>query len=64
MFQYKNACPPEDVGSAPGYFDFLEAALDSNHEEHESMLAWCGGEFDPVVFDKDATNRQLKRIKL
>jgi len=32
------ACPPEDVGGAPGYEDFLAAIHDAVHEEHEAML--------------------------
>lgn len=60
----ENACPPEDVGGAPGYFEFVEVISDPSHEEHESMLTWCGGQFDPRFFDIDATNERLKRIKL
>ena len=42
-----NAAPPEDVGGAPGYADFLEAMADPEHEEHDRMLEWYGGKFDP-----------------
>ncbi|KFI25369.1 plasmid pRiA4b ORF-3 family protein [Paenirhodobacter enshiensis] len=41
------ACPPEDVGGFPGYADFLEAMADPEHEEHDRMLEWYGGKFDP-----------------
>jgi len=58
-----NACPPEDVGGPPGYIDFLDAVADTLHPEHENMLDWCGGEFDPEAFDLDRTNKQLRRIK-
>jgi hypothetical protein len=40
-------CPPEDVGGPPGYAEFLAAIADPTHEEHEHMLTWCGGAFDP-----------------
>jgi hypothetical protein len=60
----RNACPPEDVGGPPGYFAFLEAVNDPSHEDHEQMLEWWGGEFDPKAFDLDAVNRQLSQIKL
>ena len=40
-------CPPEDVGGPPGYAEFLEAIADPEHEEHEHLLTWCGGAFDP-----------------
>lgn len=41
------ACPPEDVGGFPGYADFLEAMADPKHEEHDRMLEWYGGKFNP-----------------
>ncbi len=47
----KRACPPEDCGGIWGYEDFLEIIRDPNHEEHERMLEWIGGEFDPEHFD-------------
>jgi hypothetical protein len=59
-----NACPPEDVGGPPGYEDFLAAIRDPAHEEHNAMLEWCGGAFDPNAFDRDALNDTLNRFKL
>lgn len=56
----ENACPPEDVGGVWGYADFLEAINDPDHEQHEDMLDWVGGEFDPQEFDLDLVNKQLK----
>ena len=58
----KGACPPEDVGGVWGYYGFLEAIHDPNHEEHDSYLEWIGGEFDPEAFDLDAVNKALKRL--
>jgi hypothetical protein len=60
----ENACPPEDVGGVPGYYDFLHVISNPDHEEHEEMLEWCGGSFNPLHFDIDATNTVLKHIKL
>lgn len=57
------ACPPEDCGGIYGYADFLEAIGNPEHEEHEEMLEWIGGEFDPEEFDIVLANRGLKRIK-
>jgi len=45
-----HACPPEDVGGPPGYIEFLEAINDPAHDEHDSMLKWCGGSFEPTAF--------------
>ena len=53
------ACPPEDVGGTPGYEGFLEAVGDPWHTEHDSVLDWAGGSFDPEAFDIDAANREL-----
>ena len=47
----KRACPPEDCGGIWGYEDFLEIIRNPNHEEHEEMLEWVGGEFGPEHFD-------------
>lgn len=55
----KRACPPEDVGGIWGYQEFLEAIEDPDHEEHESLLEWVGGEFDPEAFDSRAVNAAL-----
>lgn len=40
-------CPPEDVGSVPGYEYFLEALADPKHPEHEEMKEWYDRDFDP-----------------
>ena len=60
----ENACPPEDVGGAPGYADFLIAIADPKHEEHDQFLEWVGGSFDPAKFDITAVNLLLDGIKL
>jgi hypothetical protein len=55
----KRACPPEDVGGVWGYAEFLEAIRNANHPEHDEMLAWCGGAFDPEAFSLDEVNEAL-----
>ncbi len=47
-------CPPEDCGGLHGYREFLMAVFDPDHEEHESMLEWVGGAFDPEAFNPAA----------
>ena len=59
-----HACPPDDVGGPPGYIEFLEAINDPAHDEHESMLEWCGGSFNPTAFRLDDINETLRQIKL
>ncbi len=44
------ACPPEDCGGAHGYEGFLLAIRDPDHEEHEHLREWIGGDFDPEAF--------------
>ncbi len=41
----------------------LEAIQNPKHPEHEEMLEWVGGSFDPEAFDLEAVNRTLKRVK-
>lgn len=59
----QNACPPEDVGGARGYAEFLTAIADENHGEHDRYLECIGGHFDPKRFALDATNLALSKIK-
>lgn len=47
----KRACPPEDCGGVWGYEEFLEIIMDPGHEQHDEMLEWVGGDFDPEYFD-------------
>src|SRR6266404_1175555 len=55
------ACPPEDCGGVPGYETFLEALRDPTHEEHQAMVTWVGGSFDPEAFDRNKVNKRLRR---
>ena len=47
LLKASGACPPEDVGGAPGYEEVLEALADPDHEQHDDMVGWSGGSFDP-----------------
>jgi hypothetical protein len=59
----ENACPPDDVGGAPGYEQFLQILGDGRHEQHEDMVRWIGGVFDPKGFDLNRINRDFKGAK-
>jgi hypothetical protein len=48
------ACPPEDVGGALGYAEFLKAIRDPKHPERAAMLQWAGSSFDPHAFRPEA----------
>jgi len=58
----RRACPPEDCGGIWGYASFLEAIQDPQHPEHEEMVDWVGGEFDPEAFDLDEVNSALQNL--
>jgi hypothetical protein len=47
------------VGGIWGYAEFLDAIGDSNHPEHEEMLEWWGGDFDPEAFSLEEINQAL-----
>jgi Plasmid pRiA4b ORF-3-like protein len=55
------ACPPEDVGGVTGYADFLEAIADPENEEHDGLLEWAGGRFDPEEFNPVVATRRMKQ---
>jgi hypothetical protein len=53
------ASPPEGCGGVFGYAELLEALKDPSHPEHEDMLEWIGGDYDPAFFDLEGVNEQL-----
>lgn len=61
----ERACPPEDVGGARGYEQFLEAIADPDHEQHDELVEWWGGPFDPEHFDLAAAQprRRSQRVR-
>jgi len=57
------ACPPEDCGGVTGYYHLLEALTDPEHEDHDMLLEWVGGRYDPEALDVEAVDRALKRLR-
>ena len=55
----KRACPPEDCGSVPGYYELMEAMADKKHPHRKELLEWLGGSFDPEYFDIKQVNEKL-----
>jgi hypothetical protein len=53
------ACPPEDCGGIPGFYDLIEVLSNPNHERREEIMEWIGDEFDPQAFSVDKVNRML-----
>jgi len=58
----RRAGPPEDVGGMWGYYNFLEAISDPEHEEHDDYVEWIADEWDPEEFDLEEINGQLKGL--
>jgi hypothetical protein len=59
----EGACPPEDVGGPEGYRAFLVAVGDPGHEDHDELVEWFGGPFDPTRFDIAEVNVALQMIR-
>jgi len=56
------ACPPEDCHGPVGYQSFLDAMSNPKHNEHDEMLEWIGGFFDPEGFDANRTNMAIRQM--
>lgn len=56
----ERSCPPEDVGGAASYNEFLYALNDHEHVDHKSYVEWIGS-FDPEMFDKEEATRLMRK---
>jgi hypothetical protein len=59
----QRACPPEDCGGIPGFYELLEAIQNPKHERHKELLEWVGEEYDPEGFSTEEVNRALSGKK-
>lgn len=57
------AAPLEDCGGVPGYHDLLKALADPEHPDHDDLVEWSGGNYQPEAFDRDAINRALASLR-
>jgi len=59
-------CPPEDCGSIPGYYAFLDAITapekGKGSRKKKEALRWYGGAYDPDDIDEEQVRTALKRI--
>lgn len=59
-------CPPEDCGSVPGYYEFLDAIaapdIGKGSCKKREALTWYGGPYDPDDIDEEQVRITLKRI--
>ncbi|KRQ93605.1 hypothetical protein CP49_26220 [Bradyrhizobium valentinum] len=62
LLEAAGRCPPEDVGGAPGYAEYLDAIRDPTHPEHERMRLWGPEQFDPDVVDRKALEAAINEL--
>ena len=62
LTQVTGKCPPEDVGSTPGYEAFLDAMADTAHPEHEDMKEWYGRDFDPNAPETEELKAEVLKL--
>jgi hypothetical protein len=61
-------CPPEDCGSVPGYYDFIDAVSASDKGKGKGkgkkreMLSWYGRPYDPDDIEEDRIKAELARM--
>ena len=59
-------CPPEDCGSVPGYYDFIDAisAPDKGKGsgKKREMLSWYGRPYDPTDIEPERIRCELARM--
>lgn len=59
----ERACPPEDCGGIPGFYDLLDALGDPSHEQHEELRDWVGDDYDPDAFSIEDINQMLGLLR-
>ena len=57
------AGPLDDSGGVPGYENLIEALADPKHPDHDDLVEWTGGNYDPEAFDREAINRALASLR-
>ena len=55
------ACPPEDCGGPSRYEEMIRVLATPDDPEHDDLLRWVGGYFDPESFDANSVNRAFRR---
>ena len=64
------ACPPEDVGSDAGYYEFCKVMQDPEDPQHRSYIEWLTHfssnpvslNYDPEFFSPDQANTELRKF--
>lgn len=53
---------PEDCGGHWGLAEFLEAMADPEHERHDELKVWYGGDYDPTHFNAVEISELLRTV--
>jgi Plasmid pRiA4b ORF-3-like protein len=60
------ACPPEDCGGFPGYWNLQKIINDPKHPEHNSMKEWMGlskkQNWDAAYFDLEKRALMVRKV--
>lgn len=56
------ACPPEDIGGLPGFYNFLDVMENPKHPDHKELSDWYGAPFDPDHLDEPGIKKRLARL--
>lgn len=60
----KYACPPEDCGSIPGYYNIIEIMNNPKHPEYKEYVEWLGSvPYNMEEFDIDLVNEDLQDLQ-
>lgn len=62
LIQVSGRCPPEDVGGAWGYREFIEALDDPHHKHNVEMRQWVGEDFNPHLFTAEIMANQVTAL--
>jgi len=57
----KRACPPEDCGGVPGYYQLLEALADPDNGESQETLEWLG-DYKPESFRLASSRKNVASL--
>jgi len=56
----ERACPPEDCGSIPGYYNLMKIRKNKKHSQYKELIVeWLGEDYDPELFVVDWVNAKL-----
>lgn len=58
------ACPPEDCGGIPGFYNFVEIMADKKHPDYRDACGWYGKTFEANAFDKTKVKFKNASLRL